>query len=161
VSSFNDSGNYSYYNPSSLVETSYITQNIKNESSNQETMYDDKENTKLDNKKFRTSFTEEQKKLLDFYFNKNPYPDPRETEDMSAHLGLPEHVIKVWFQNRRSRDKQRKFSRENNARLAAKKQINNEQIQSTPLISNLQYFQAAAALNAFASNIYGYSNNHF
>jgi len=124
-------------------------------------MYDDKENTKLDNKKFRTSFTEEQKKLLDFYFNKNPYPDPRETEDMSAHLGLPEHVIKVWFQNRRSRDKQRKFSRENNARLAAKKQINNEQIQSTPLISNLQYFQAAAALNAFASNIYGYSNNHF
>ncbi len=161
MSSFNDSGNYSYYNPSSLVETSYITQNIKNESSNQETMYDDKENTKLDNKKFRTSFTEEQKKLLDFYFNKNPYPDPRETEDMSAHLGLPEHVIKVWFQNRRSRDKQRKFSRENNARLAAKKQINNEQIQSTPLISNLQYFQAAAALNAFASNIYGYSNNHF
>ena len=159
---YNDSGNYSSFNPSTLVETSLVSQNISHVSFNNETSEnnDDKENAKQD-KKFRTSFSEEQKKLLDFYFNKNPYPDPRETEDMSVHLGLAEHVIKVWFQNRRSRDKQRKFSRENNARLAARK-VNNEHIPSTPLIANLEYLKAAAALNVFASNFCGnnfpYSN---
>ena len=161
-SSFNDSGNYSSFNPSTFVETSLATQNVSHESSGNETSEnnDDKENAKQD-KKFRTSFSDEQKKLLDFYFNKNPYPDPRETEDMSAHLGLAEHVIKVWFQTRRSRDKKRKFSRDNNARLAARKQVNSEQIQSTPLIANLEYLKAAAALNVFACNFCGNNFPHF
>jgi hypothetical protein len=48
--------------------------------------------------------------MLEQYFRQNPYPDPRETEDLSSQLVLPENVIKVWFQNKRSRDKQRKFS---------------------------------------------------
>ena len=53
--------------------------------------------------------------MLEQYFRRNPYPDPRETEDLSKQLVLPENVIKVWFQNKRSRDKQRKFSKDNKA----------------------------------------------
>lgn len=167
LSNCNDSGNYSSFYQSSQADTSHSFQNVSNETSNQEAneYSDDKENAKsmnkCDNKKFRTSFTDEQKKQLDNYFIANPYPDPKETEEMSAHLGLTENVIKVWFQNKRSRDKQRKFSRENNARLAAKKQLSNEQLQTSPLISNLQFLssqiyslKAAAALNAFASNMH-------
>ena len=41
--------------------------------------------------------------MLEQYFRRNPYPDPRETEDLSKQLNLPENVIKVWFQNKRSR----------------------------------------------------------
>ena len=63
------------------------------------------------NKKIRTSFSDQQKSMLEFYFEYNPYPDPKETEDISDKLSLTENVVKVWFQNKRSRDKQRKFSR--------------------------------------------------
>jgi len=110
--------------------------------------------------------------MLDYYFNQNPYPDPRETEDMSAHLALPENVIKVWFQNKRSRDKQRKFSRDNNSRVSKSNHYpttiptnknSNEHVNASPLIANLQLlsqlnnsFKAAAALQAFANN-----NRHF
>lgn len=119
---------------------------------------DDKENMRVKNdKKYRTTFSEEQKKLLDFYFAKNPYPDPRETEDMSQHLVLPENVIKVWFQNKRSRDKQRKFSRDNSSK--ASKQLNEQSINSSPLIANLQFLsnqinsmKAVAAFTALANN---------
>ena len=70
-------------------------------------------------------------------------------------------IFKYIFQTRRSRDKKRKFSRDNNARLAARKQVNSEQIQSTPLIANLEYLKAAAALNVFASNFCGNNFPHF
>ena len=63
------------------------------------------------NKKVRTSFSDHQKSMLEYLFEYNPYPDPKETEDISIKLSLSESVVKVWFQNKRSRDKQRKFSR--------------------------------------------------
>jgi hypothetical protein len=47
-------------------------------------------------KKVRTTFTEQQKRSLDEYFQRNPYPDPRETEELSQQLVLPESVIKVF-----------------------------------------------------------------
>ena len=46
-------------------------------------------------KQFRTTFTEHQKRSLDEYFKRNPYPDPRDTEEISNQLLLPEIVIKV------------------------------------------------------------------
>lgn len=55
------------------------------------------------NKKIRTSFSDQQKSMLEYYFEHNPYPDPKETEDISVKLSLTENVIKVWFQNKRSR----------------------------------------------------------
>lgn len=49
-------------------------------------------------KKVRTTFTEQQKRSLDEYFQRNPYPDPRETEELSQQLVLPESVIKVIYE---------------------------------------------------------------
>jgi len=130
---------------------------------------EDKENKETqngDNKKNRTTFTDHQKRMLDVYFSKNPYPDPKETEDLSQQLVLPENVIKVWFQNKRSRDKQRKFSHANrkltncNGSLA-----DNSNLYSSPLVANLQYltskinpysFSAAVAAVAAAAA----SNQH-
>jgi hypothetical protein len=165
-SSCNDSGVCNSYQSFDSTPQIY---NQNDEQEDKENL--SKSNNKLDNKKYRTTFSEEQKKQLDFYFNQNPYPDPRETEDMSAHLGLPENVIKVWFQNKRSRDKQRKFSRENNSRVNKTNQFStnntNEQPlnNASPLIVNLQLltqlnnsFKAAAALQAFANNNRNFSH---
>lgn len=46
-------------------------------------------------KQVKTTFTEHQKRSLDEYFKRNPYPDPRDTEEISKQLVLPEIVIKV------------------------------------------------------------------
>lgn len=153
--SFNSSNNDSGISQSFNSNQSKFT----NESEESTEQNDDKENqtksTGKNDKKFRTTFTDEQKKMLDIYFSQNPYPDPKETEDMSLHLGLPENVIKVWFQNKRSRDKQRKFSRENNARRVEVAQQPNSVQQNftqSPLIANLQFLsnqiKAAVAFSA-------------
>lgn len=125
---------------------------------------DEKENhKKIDNgKKFRTTFTEEQKKALDVYFRKNPYPDPKETEELSEQLVLPENVIKVWFQNKRSRDKQRKFSSKSRKNLIQHEETN---VSSSPLVANLQLLQSRlnqyAALTAAVQNSQFYSQQYF
>ena len=114
-------------------------------------------------KKLRTTFTEAQKRALDVYFQRNPYPDPRETEELSQQLSLPENVIKVWFQNKRSRDKQRKFSHKARAALIGDSQSTNFDSQpaytSSPLVANLQMltsrfnsYAAAAAVAAQAQS---------
>ena len=88
-----------------------------------------------------------QKQQLEVFFQRNPYPDPRETEEMSAQLGLGEAVIKVWFQNKRSRDKQRKFSHANRAAMRAALSVNPQSkenvsvqfgVSSSPILSNIQ-----------------------
>jgi hypothetical protein len=67
--------------------------------------------------------------MLDQYFRKNCYPDPMEIEDLSQSLNLPEGVIKVWFQNKRSRNKQKKPS---GTVISEQK----SKTQSTPTVSN-------------------------
>lgn len=124
---------------------------------------DEKENVKKsDGKKFRTTFTEEQKLALDAYFRKNPYPDPKETEELSEQLVLPENVIKVWFQNKRSRDKQRKFTSTKSRKNSQQEQSS---VASSPLVANLQLLQSRlnqyAALSAVVQNSQFYSHHHF
>jgi len=121
----------------------------------------------MDNgKKVRTTFTDHQKNMLDVYFRKNPYPDPSETEELSQQLVLPENVIKVWFQNKRSRDKQRTFSHSHKSKNMYKNQVVKKEVLTngksvnmfdSPLVANLKniskfnsYTQAAAALAVFA-----------
>ncbi len=104
----------------------------------------DKFSDKENDKKLRTTFTDYQKQQLEIYFEQNPYPDPRETEDMSQRLGLGEAVIKVWFQNKRSRDKSRKFSHKNRAAMRALENSSKGNLQSatslysSPIYKNLQ-----------------------
>lgn len=104
--------------------------------------------------------------MLDVYFRKNPYPDPSETEELSQQLVLPENVIKVWFQNKRSRDKQRTFTHKSknmykNQSLkkegAASGNSLTASMYDSPLVANLKNiskfnsaYSAAAAIAAFA-----------
>ena len=57
----------------------------------------------------RTQFTQLQLKVLQEYFEKNSFCDPRNVEYLSQQLGLSPRVIMVWFQN--SRQKQRKIAK--------------------------------------------------
>ena len=61
--------------------------------------------SKKKTKKIRTAFTDEQKQYLDRSYSMNRYPDPTEMEALSRFLSLEEKVIRVWFQNKRSREK--------------------------------------------------------
>jgi len=56
-------------------------------------------------KKIRTIFTDDQKQYLDHFYSTNRYPDPTKMEIISHLLSLNEKVIRVWFQNKRSREK--------------------------------------------------------
>jgi len=56
-------------------------------------------------KKIRTAFTDDQKQYLDHFYSINRYPDPTQMEKLSCLLSLDEKVIRVWFQNKRSREK--------------------------------------------------------
>jgi hypothetical protein len=162
LSSFHSSKFGSFNSTPSMAQEASNNEGIDVESTSDNE--DDKENqsespkqlanTNSDGKKFRTSFTDDQKKALDVYFRKNPYPDPKETEDLSKQLVLPENVIKVWFQNKRSRDKQRKFSNR-----SSQKHINNDCSgfsTSSPIVANLQMLTSRlnsyAALAAFQNN---------
>ncbi|CAF0742750.1 unnamed protein product [Didymodactylos carnosus] len=58
-------------------------------------------------KKNRTQFTDNQKWALDRFYATQSYPDPSQMELLSRQLSLEEKVIRVWFQNKRSRDKTR------------------------------------------------------
>ena len=42
---------------------------------------------------------------LDRFYATNRYPDPTQMETLSRMLSLEEKVIRVWFQNKRSREK--------------------------------------------------------
>ncbi|CAF3468572.1 unnamed protein product [Rotaria socialis] len=56
-------------------------------------------------KTIRTAFTDEQREYLDRFYSTNRYPDPSQIETLSQLLSLDEKVVRVWFQNKRSREK--------------------------------------------------------
>ena len=162
-SSQNDSGFASNSSTNNVTKSPVLCNTISSEN---------KENSSPANltdngKKVRTTFTDYQKNMLDVYFRKNPYPDPSETEELSQQLVLPENVIKVWFQNKRSRDKQRTFSHSHKSKNVYKNQSLKKEgmaslnsaassIYDSPLVANLKNiskfnsYTAAAAIAAFA-----------
>ena len=172
--SMTDSGFCSSYNQTSHDSSHHRHANVAEESDSEDVeVSDNKENMmgrrnehgSNASKKLRTTFTEAQKQALDVYFQRNPYPDPRETEELSQQLVLPENVIKVWFQNKRSRDKQRKFSHKARAALIVDSSASPSNFgvaqtaySSSPLVANLQMLTsrfnsyAAAAVAAHAQS---------
>ncbi|CAF3754490.1 unnamed protein product [Adineta steineri] len=83
-------------------------ENIKPTTSSSPIVDNKKQNNESKNnksKKIRTAFTDHQKLSLDRFYSTNRYPDPTEMETLSRLLSLEEKVIRVWFQNKRSREK--------------------------------------------------------
>ncbi|CAF1371555.1 unnamed protein product [Adineta ricciae] len=83
-------------------------ENVKPTSSSSPIVDMKKQSTESKNnksKKIRTAFTDHQKLSLDRFYATNRYPDPTQMETLSRLLSLEEKVIRVWFQNKRSREK--------------------------------------------------------
>lgn len=56
-------------------------------------------------KRVRTSFTEDQLRVLQANFTLNSNPDSRGLERIARVIGLSKRVTQVWFQNSRAKQK--------------------------------------------------------
>ena len=59
----------------------------------------------LRRQKPRTVFSSDQLKILEAVFKENNYPDAAKRKDVANVTGLPVDRVRVWFQNRRAKEK--------------------------------------------------------
>ncbi|XP_021196041.3 protein zerknuellt 1 [Helicoverpa armigera] len=56
-------------------------------------------------KRFRSAFTTDQVNYLEKQFKKFPYIGNAQRKEVAAALNIPERAVKIWFQNRRMKEK--------------------------------------------------------
>ena len=58
-------------------------------------------------KRYRTTFRQDQLSEMKSVFELNPNPDTAELHRLSERLGLTKRVLQVWFQNARAKERRR------------------------------------------------------
>ncbi|KFM74570.1 Homeotic protein empty spiracle, partial [Stegodyphus mimosarum] len=92
-------------------------------------------------KRIRTAFTASQLMKLESAFDKNHYVTGNERKQLADNLGLSETQVKVWFQNRRTKQKRKDIEdrerNEKNHSLSINKQIDASSTHSSASNLNL------------------------
>nr|AIB07874.1 Hox cluster protein ShxB [Callimorpha dominula] len=102
-------------------------------------------------KRYRSAFTTEQVNYLEEQFKKFPYIPNSQRKEVAVTLNIPERAVKIWFQNRRMKEKRENVSKEfieaadPTSIVIAKGQLNNvmipsandQQPQSLPLLTDI------------------------
>ena len=74
----------------------------------------------------RTVLNEKQLTVLHTFYDNNCRPDAIMKEQLTAMTGLPQRVIRVWFQNKRCKDKKRSIALKQQQEEHQQMQIRNE-----------------------------------
>ena len=61
--------------------------------------------------KYRTVYNERQKMQLEEQYIANTYISAQQKADIARDIGLSERQVKIWFQNRRAKDRRQKYPR--------------------------------------------------
>ncbi|XP_045485136.1 protein zerknuellt 1-like [Pieris rapae] len=85
-------------------------------------------------RRLRSSFTTEQLNYLESEFKKFPYIGNVNRQELSKNLNLPERAIKIWFQNRRMKEK-KESNKEEEINQCVSIKITNNQLNN---VHNLQ-----------------------
>ncbi|CAB3235512.1 unnamed protein product [Arctia plantaginis] len=102
-------------------------------------------------KRYRSAFTTEQVNYLEEQYRKYSYINNSQRKEVAFALNIPERAVKIWFQNRRMKEKResinKEFSEETDSTSSefAKDQLNNvmkssandQQPQSLPLLTDI------------------------
>jgi len=59
--------------------------------------------------KYRTVYSERQKTQLEQQYVANTYISATQKADIARQVGLTERQVKIWFQNRRAKDRRQKY----------------------------------------------------
>ncbi|XP_034828812.1 protein zerknuellt 1-like [Maniola hyperantus] len=110
-------------------------------------------------RRFRSAFTTEQIDYLEREFRKFPYIGSGTRKEVASKLNIPERAVKIWFQNRRMKEKKESLNKEFDVEDLSKDAI---KFTNEPLYNRQSSYDHRPFINSFEQakrrNIVNYSD---